>query len=65
MSTFIVDDPMTRNSVTVLSRAPLETILVRSNTVTGEVEVDPARPAGARARFEVPVESLDTGLPIN
>jgi polyisoprenoid-binding protein YceI len=61
---FIVDDPMTRNSVTVLSRAPLETILVRANDVTGEIELDPASAAGARAKFNIPVESLDTGIPM-
>ena len=61
---FSVDDPMTRNSVTVLSRAPLETILVRANDVTGEVDLDPAQPATARASFQVPVASLDTGIPM-
>ncbi len=62
---FIVDDPMTRNGVMVVSRAPLETILVRSNEVTGEIEVDPANVTDApRAVFEVPVASLDTGIPL-
>jgi len=61
---FIVDDPMTRNSVTVLSRAPLETILVRANDVTGEIELDPANAGGTRARFSLPLESLDTGIPM-
>src|SRR5262245_41470637 len=64
-TTFIVDDPMTRNSVLVLSRAPLETILVRTNDVRGEIEVDPGdvtdRP---RVTFEVPIEALDSGLPL-
>jgi polyisoprenoid-binding protein YceI len=64
-TTFVVDDPMTRNGVLVLSRAPLETILVRTNDVTGEIEVDPSdisdRP---RVSFQVPVESLDTGIPL-
>jgi polyisoprenoid-binding protein YceI len=64
MPKFIVDDPMTRNGVTVLSRAPLETILVRANDVTGEIELDPASPAGARARFQIPVASLDSGIPM-
>ena len=36
---FIVDDPMTRNAIHVLSRAPLETILVRTNDVRGETPV--------------------------
>ena len=64
-TTFVVDDPMTRNGVLVSSRAPLETILVRTNDVTGEIDVDLAdvtdRP---RVTFQVPVESLDTGIPL-
>jgi polyisoprenoid-binding protein YceI len=64
-TTFLVDDPMTRNGVLVMSRAPLETILVRTNDVTGEIELDPAdvtdRP---RVTFQVPVNSLDTGIPL-
>ena len=40
-TTFSVDDPMTRNGVLVMSRAPLETILLRTNDVTGEIELDP------------------------
>lgn len=64
-TTFLVDDPMTRNGVLVLSRAPLETILVRTNDVTGEIELDlndvTDRP---RVSFQIPVDSLDTGLPL-
>ena len=63
--TFVVDDPMTRNGVMVASRAPLETILVRTNEVTGEIEVDPANVVDApRVVFQVPVASLDTGIPL-
>ena len=64
MPKFTVDDPMTRNSVTVLSRAPLETILVRSNEIAGEIDLDPANAAGARATFQIPIDSLDTGIPM-
>lgn len=64
-TTFFVDDPMTRNAVHVLSRAPLETILVRSNDVRGEIEVDPDdvtdRP---RVAFQVPTDALDSGVPL-
>jgi polyisoprenoid-binding protein YceI len=64
-TTFIVDDPMTRNAVYVLSRAPLETILVRTNDVRGEIEIDPDdvtdRP---HVTFQVPVEALDSGVPL-
>jgi polyisoprenoid-binding protein YceI len=64
-TTFVVDDPMTRNAVMVASRAPLETILVRTNDVTGEIEVDPANLTDApRVVFAVPVASLDTGIPL-
>ncbi len=62
---FLVDDPMTRNAVHVMSRAPLETILVRTNRVTGEIDIDTTdvtdRP---RAVFEVRVDSLDSGVPM-
>src|SRR5262249_13061813 len=62
---FVVDDPMTRNAIHVLSRAPLETILVRANDVKGEIEVDPDdvtdRP---RVTFEVPIDALDSGVPL-
>jgi polyisoprenoid-binding protein YceI len=62
---FIVDDPMTRNAIHVLSRAPLETILVRTNDVRGEIEIDPDdvtdRPHVA---FEVSVDALDSGVPL-
>lgn len=62
---FVVDDPMTRNGILVRSRAPLETILVRSNDVTGEIEVDLADVTDhPRVGFQVPVQSLETGLPL-
>ena len=64
-TTFLIDDPMGRNTVHVLSRAPLETILVRSTQISGQIEVDPDnvldRPS---VTFTVPVESLDTGIPL-
>ena len=64
-SRFMVDDPMTRNAVHVLSRAPLETILVRTNDIRGEMEIDPDdvtdRP---RVTFEVPIAEMDSGIPL-
>lgn len=64
-TTFVVDDPLTRNAVHVLSRAPLETVLIRTNDVRGEIEVDSDdvtdRP---RVTFEVPIEALDSGVPL-
>jgi len=62
---FVVDDPMTRNGVLVLSRAPLETILVRTNQVSGEIEIDLDDATDhPRVTFEVPADSLDTGIPL-
>jgi polyisoprenoid-binding protein YceI len=62
---FVVDDPMTRNGVLVSSRALLETILVRTNDVTGEIELDTDDVTNqARVTFQTPVESLDTGIPL-
>ncbi|PYN97365.1 MAG: hypothetical protein DMD91_18350 [Candidatus Rokuibacteriota bacterium] len=64
-ATFIVDDPMTRNAIHVLSRAPLETVLVRTNDVHGEIEVDPDNVTDRpRVSFEVPIDSLDSGVPL-
>jgi polyisoprenoid-binding protein YceI len=64
-SRFFLDDPVGRNTVQVLSRAPLETILVHSTDITGEVELDTddirERPA---LSLSVPVDSLDTGIPL-
>jgi polyisoprenoid-binding protein YceI len=63
--TFFLDDPVGRNTVRVMSRAPLETILVHSTDITGEVELDTDdirdRP---RLSLSVPVDSLDTGIPL-
>ncbi len=64
-TTFTVDDPMSRNSVLVSSRAPLETILVRTNDVTGQIELDLDHVTDQpRATFQVRVDSLDTGIPL-
>ena len=64
-ATFVVEDPMGRNTVQVLSRAPLETILVRSTQIAGQIEVDTDnvldRPS---VTFTVPLDSLDTGIPL-
>jgi polyisoprenoid-binding protein YceI len=63
--TFFLDDPVGRNTVQVTSLAPLETILVHSTDITGEVELDPddvrERPS---VTLSVPVDSLDTGIPL-
>ncbi len=62
---FVVDDPMTRNGVLVWSRAAIETILVRTNDVSGEIELDLNDVTDhPRVTFQVPVDSLDTGIPL-
>jgi polyisoprenoid-binding protein YceI len=60
---FVVDDPMTRNGLLVMSRAPLETILVRSNEVSGQIELDPDNATDRpQVAFQAPVDALDTGI---
>jgi polyisoprenoid-binding protein YceI len=63
--TFYLDDPVGRNMVQVLSQAVLETILVHSTEITGEIELDTDdirdRPS---VNLSVPVDSLDTGIPL-
>lgn len=62
---FFFDDPMGRNTVQVLSRALLETITVRTNQISGEIELDTDDVADRpRMTFEVPLDSLDTGIPL-
>lgn len=62
---FIIDDPMGRNVVQVMSVAPLEAILVRTTDITGEILIDTdnilEQPS---VSLSVPVESLDTGVPL-
>jgi len=61
----LIDDPMERNFVQVLSIAPLEAMLFRSTTITGQIEIDTEnildKPS---ASLTVPVESLDGGIPL-
>lgn len=60
---YLTDDPYHRDVVTITSDAPLEYMVTRSQSVRGNVSFDPANllhePA---ARFEVPVDSLTTGI---
>lgn len=62
---FLTDDPMGRNMIGVLPRAPLETILLHTTNVTGEIELDTdnilQQPS---VGLSVPVDSLDTGIPL-
>ncbi|MCC7493565.1 MAG: YceI family protein [Fimbriimonadaceae bacterium] len=62
---FLADDPARRDVITIISDAPLEYMVTRSQQVTGEVQVDPENLLrDPVARFEVPVDSLSTGLPL-
>lgn len=64
-NSFVVNDPMNRNSVTFKSTAPLEDIIGISNQVSGKLFFDPAKPdAGGSGMLRVPVASLDTGIPL-
>ena len=62
---FYAADPMRRNTVTFTSKAPLEDIIGASNSISGYVTFDPQSPyVGVRGCFTVPVDSLDTGIPL-
>jgi polyisoprenoid-binding protein YceI len=61
--TYIANDPIGRNVVMIESRAPLETMLTRTNKVTGEIKLDEKDILqNPSARFEVDMTSLDTGI---
>jgi polyisoprenoid-binding protein YceI len=62
---YMADDPVGRNLVTIESRAPLETILTRTNQVKGEIKVNPENVLDhPSARFELDTASLETGIPM-
>ena len=62
---FYIDDPMNRNTLTFKSEAPLEDIIGTSNQINGFVNFDPENPQNnASADFNVPVLSLNTGIPM-
>lgn len=62
---FFVSDPMSRNTVTFSSRAPLEDIIGTTNSIAGYLVFDPKNPdKGMVGSFSVPVASLDTGIPL-
>ena len=49
-----------RSRVTFTSDAPLETIVGRSTSASGSLNIDPANPSSARGTITVPVTSLRT-----
>ncbi|MBV9467921.1 MAG: YceI family protein, partial [Abitibacteriaceae bacterium] len=62
---YYANDPVGRNVVMIESRAPIETILTRTNQVTGEIHLNPANVLeNPQARFELDTASLDNGIPL-
>jgi polyisoprenoid-binding protein YceI len=62
---FFIDDPMGRNVVQVLSVAPLESILVRTTDIKGEIEVNTDNVLDAPSvGLSVPADSLDSAVPL-
>lgn len=64
-TTFVVNDPMNRNTVSFKSSAPLEDIIGTSNQISGQLQFDPEHPEkGGSGEIIVPVKSLATGIPL-
>lgn len=62
---YYATDPVGRNVVSILSRAPLETMLTTTSTVEADIQINPANVlASPRAKFVIPMDSLDTGIPL-
>lgn len=58
-----VNDPVGRNVVHIESRAPLETMSIFTNKITGQITGDPQDFLNnPQARFEVDMSSLDSGI---
>jgi len=63
LRTGYVNDPVGRNVVHIESRAPLETMSIFTNKITGEIHGDPQNFLdNPQARFEVDMNSLDSGI---
>ncbi len=65
--TFAVGDPEKRDSISFNSDAPIEVIVGHTNDVKGEVVVDESLDLSKTpitAHFEVPLASIDTGIPL-
>lgn len=62
---FYVHDKAGRDTVTFTSEAPLEDIIGTTNKISGYVMWDPENPtATGTGQFVVPVDSLNTGIPM-
>lgn len=62
---YYISDPMSRNTVTFSSEAPLEDIVGTTNQISGYFAFDPNNlEKGAKGRITVSVSSLTTGIPL-
>ena len=60
---YFANDPVGRNVVSILSEAPLETMLTTSGQIEADIKINPNNVLDApKARFLIPVASLDTGI---
>jgi len=60
---YFANDPIGRNVVSILSNAPLETMLTTTGQVEADIKINPNNVLdNPRARFQIPVASLDTGI---
>jgi len=60
--TFYVNDEKRRDVVTFTSKAPLETIVGKTGHIIGFVETDPENIMNTKAKFEVDLTSVKTGI---
>jgi polyisoprenoid-binding protein YceI len=62
---YFANDPVGRNVVSILSEAPLETMLTRTSAVEASIKINPANILDKpQARFEIDANTLDTGIPL-
>jgi polyisoprenoid-binding protein YceI len=59
---FYANDERKRDVVTFTSKAPLETIVGTTGHITGMVETDPSNIMNTKARFEVDLATIKTGI---
>lgn len=62
---YFANDPVGRNVVSITSNAPLETMLTTTGQIEADIKINPNNVLdNPRARFLIPVASLDTGIKI-
>ncbi|MBW3635611.1 MAG: YceI family protein [Armatimonadetes bacterium] len=60
---YFANDPIGRNVVSILSQAPLETMLTTTGQIEADIKINPNNVLdNPRARFQIPLASLDTGI---